>query len=128
VENSVDFVIGPEVSPVQAMKQARALAALALPRMLEGAHDVTMISADVQAVLGELVDVTARHTLGAGLLARIAYDGWHVMVTVGEMICALPAPEDEPGLYLVHRTADKVGQYVGDRGGRVTWAAIRATA
>lgn len=126
VENSVDFVIDAGVSPVQAMEQARALAALALPRMLEGSRDVAGISADVQAVLGELVDVTARYTIGSGLVARIAYDGSHVMLTVGEMVCALPAPEEEPGLYLVHGRAAEVGQYAGDHGGRVTWASVPA--
>jgi hypothetical protein len=124
VESSVDFVIGPEVSALKAMEQARALAALALPRMLGGVPGVAAISADVQAVLLELVDVTVRHTVGAGLFARIAYDGAHVTVSVGDMVGTLPAPEVEPGLYLVHRLASEVGQYAGDHGGRVTWAAV----
>jgi hypothetical protein len=50
------------------------------------------------------------------------------MLSVGEMICPLPAPEDEPGLYLVHGVAAEVGQNIGDHGGRVTWAAIRTRA
>ncbi|MFK0159090.1 hypothetical protein ACIQVK_44350 [Streptomyces sp. NPDC090493] len=125
-ENSVDFVIGPDVTPPDAMERANAAAALALPRLLEGAPHINRTSDEVQAVLQELVDVTARHSTGAGLVARIAYDGGHVTVSVGDMDGALPAPEVEPGLYLVHRTASVVGQYAGDHGGRVTWAAVPA--
>ncbi|MER6616378.1 hypothetical protein [Streptomyces xantholiticus] len=125
-ENSIDFAIGPEASHTEAMERAGALAAMALPRMLAGAPDVARTCADVQAVLTELVDVTTRHSAGDGLVARISYDGGHVMVSVGDMGRTLPAPEEEPGLYLVHRVAAEVGQYAGDHGGRVTWAAVPA--
>ncbi|MFF8696290.1 hypothetical protein ACF08W_29165 [Streptomyces sp. NPDC015144] len=126
VENSVDFVIGPDVSPLEAMERANATGALILPRLLEGAPYVDRTHDNVQAVLQELVDVTARHSAGAGLVARLAYDGAHVTVSVGDMDGTLPAPEVEPGLYLVYRLASDVGQYVGDHGGRVTWAAVPA--
>ncbi|MFI7415254.1 hypothetical protein ACIBU0_42140 [Streptomyces sp. NPDC049627] len=127
VENSVDFTIDdPDVPPAEAMERATAAATLALPRLLEGATHATRTSDDVRAVLQELVDVTARHSTGAGLVARIAYDGAHVTVSVGDMAGTLPAPEEEPGLYLVYRLASEVGQYDGDHGGRVTWAALPA--
>ncbi|MFJ4880101.1 hypothetical protein ACIP93_33505 [Streptomyces sp. NPDC088745] len=126
VENSVDFVIASEVSPVEAMERAVALSAVALPRMLQGAPDLVRTCDNVKAVLAELVDVTARNQASDALIARIAYDGAHVTVSVGEMGRPLPAPEEEPGLYLVHRIASEVGQYAGDHGGRVTWAAVAA--
>ncbi|MEV8344514.1 hypothetical protein [Streptomyces niveus] len=127
VENSVDFVIGPDVTPIEAMARADAAAALALPRLLDGASSYGAWTSDsVQAVLQELIDVTARHTAGAGLVTRIAYDGSHVTVSVGEMLGTLPEPEEEPGLYRVYRLASDVGQYVGDHGGRITWAAVQA--
>ncbi|MFJ4084995.1 hypothetical protein ACIP2Z_39380 [Streptomyces iakyrus] len=97
---------------------------MALPRLLEGVSDET--GAVVRAILTELVDVTARHGAGGDLVASVAYDGVHVTVSVGDMGRALPAPEEEPGLYLVHRLASDVGQYAGDQGGRVTWAAVPA--
>ncbi|MCG8971856.1 hypothetical protein [Streptomyces sp. CL12-4] len=124
VEDSIDFVIDPEASPVQAMEQAGAMAALALPSMLEGAPDPIRLCADVRALLVELVDVTARHRATPMLVARMSYDGAHVTVSVGEMDRPLPVPEEEPGLYLVHGIASEVGQYAGDHGGRVTWAAV----
>ncbi|SEE83561.1 hypothetical protein SAMN05216483_6714 [Streptomyces sp. 2131.1] len=124
VENSVDFVIGPDVAPIEAMERAYATAALLLPRLLKGAPYADRTGDEVQAVLQELVDVTARHCAGAGLVARIAYDGGDVTVSVGDMTGALPAPEVEPGLYLVYRLASDVGQHVGDHGGWVTWASV----
>ncbi|MFD9394974.1 hypothetical protein ACFWBB_30880 [Streptomyces sp. NPDC060000] len=125
-ENSITFAIGPETNATEALERAGALATLALPRILEGAPDAGRTCADVQAVLTELVDVTARHQAGDSLVARIAYDGAHVTVSVGDIDRALPAPEEEPGLYLVHGVASDVGQYVGDHGGRVTWASVPA--
>jgi hypothetical protein len=120
----VDFVIGPEVVPSAALKQAEALARMALPRLLGDAVDASKTCDEVRAVLVELIDVTARHQASGSLVSRLAYDGAHVTVSVGDMDCLLPAPADEPGLYLVYRIADDVGQYAGDHGGRVTWAAV----
>jgi hypothetical protein len=127
-ERSLDFTLGPDVSPLEAMDRAGAMATLSLPRFLEGTPRATETCAATQAVLTELVDVTARHKAGPGLIVRLAFDGAHVTVSVGEMDCRLPAAEEEPGLYLVHRVASEVGQYTGDRGGRVTWAAVSAAA
>ncbi|MET8696835.1 hypothetical protein ABZV65_30345 [Streptomyces bauhiniae] len=126
VENAASFAIGPEVSPVEAMDQALAVVAPQLARFLLGLPDADWVYRDALAVLTELVDVTARYRASVDLRGRVAFDGSHVTVTVNEMDCALPAPEDEPGLYLVHRAADDVGQYAGDEGGWVTWASIPA--
>lgn len=126
VEKNVTFTIGPNVSAAEALERATTAATLILPRLLEGAPSAAQTSDNVRAVLQELVDVTARHTAGADLVAQIAYDGVHVTVSVGDMVGTLPAPEVEPGLYLVHRLASEVGQYAGDHGGRVTWAAVPA--
>ncbi|MFF9901346.1 hypothetical protein [Streptomyces longispororuber] len=125
-ENAVDFAIGSAVSPAEAMDRAVAMTALALPRLLDKAHVPADACSSVEAVVTELVDVTARHQASADLVARLAYDGAHFTVSVGDMARALPAPEEEPGLYLVHRVAAEVGQYAGDHGGRVTWAAVPA--
>ncbi|MEU1592741.1 hypothetical protein ABZ468_07740 [Streptomyces sp. NPDC005708] len=127
-ESSLGFTIGPEASPVEAMEQACAMVALSLPRFLEGVPGAGDVCAAVQAVLTELVDVTARHKAGLDLVGRVAFDGAHVMVSVGDMDGPLPAPEVEPGLYLVHRVASEVGQYAGDMGGRITWAAVEVRA
>jgi hypothetical protein len=124
VESSVDFVIGPGTSPVDAMQQAAAMVALALPRFLEGAPEADEVCAAAQAVLTELVDVTARHRAGDDLVGRVSFDGLYVTVSVGDMAGALPAPEDEPGLFLVHRLATVVRQHAGTMGGLVTWAAV----
>lgn len=126
VESSITFSIGPETSPVEAMKQAEATVAMMLPRFLAEVPGAKDVCAAAQAVLVELVDVTARHKAGSDLVGKVAYDGDHVTVSVGDMDCSLPAPEEEPGLYLVHRAAVEVGQYAGDHGGRVTWAAVAA--
>jgi hypothetical protein len=126
VESRVDFVIGPEATPVEAMEQAGAVVTMSLPRFLEGMPGAEKTCADVQAVLTELVDVTARHKAGTDMVCAVAFDGAHVTVSVGDMGRTLPAPEEEPGLYLVRRVASEVGQYAGDLGGRVTWAAISA--
>ncbi|MEU5748271.1 hypothetical protein ABZ804_22365 [Streptomyces sp. NPDC047726] len=126
VESSIDFVIGPEASPIEAMERAGAMAALSLPSFLEGVAGAENTCAAVQAVLTELVDVTARHKAGPDLVARLTFDGAHVTVSVGDINRPLPAPEEEPGLYLVHRVASDTGQYAGDNGGRVTWAAVNA--
>lgn len=126
VESRVDFVIGPEATPVEAMKQAGAVVTMSLPRFLGGTPGAEETCAAVQAVLTELVDVTARHRAGIDLVCAIAFDGAHVTVSVGDMGRTLPASEEEPGLYLVRRVASEVGQYAGDHGGRVTWAAVPA--
>ncbi|GAA5070374.1 hypothetical protein [Streptomyces similanensis] len=121
--SAMHFVIGPHCTPIEAMGQAAGVTSAALPLILEGLADAANVCADVQAVLTELVDITARHRAG-DLVGSITYDGAHVTVSVGDMDCPLPAPEVEPGLYLVRGLATDVGQYAGDHGGRVTWAAV----
>ncbi|MEU2968984.1 hypothetical protein ABZ687_28905 [Streptomyces ardesiacus] len=122
--NSVHFTLGPKVTPIQAMDKALAAVSYVLPRALEGVRDVSRVCSEVQAVLTELVDVTARNRAGSHLVGGIEYDGQHVTVAVGDMDCPLPPPDEEPGLYVVHRLAAEFGQYAGDHGGRVTWAAV----
>lgn len=124
--SSLDFAIGPEVTPDEAMERATAVTSTALPLFLKGHQRADQISQDVRALMTELVDVTARHKAGLDLVGRISYDGTHVTVTVGDMDGPLPPPEEEPGLYLVHRVASDIGQYAGDHGGQVTWAAVPA--
>lgn len=124
MDSSIDFTIGPAVTPVQAMSQATAMVGMTLPTFLTGLADPTAVCHAVESVLTELVDVTARHKASLDLVGRVAFDGSHVTVSIGDMDGPLPAPEQEPGLYLVHRLADEVGQYAGDLGGRVTWAAV----
>ncbi|CAL9326774.1 hypothetical protein [Streptomyces sp. SudanB91_2054] len=124
--SSLAFSIGPNVTPVEAMQQAGAMASMTLPRFLAGKPGAEETGADALAVLTELVDLTARHKASSALVGRVSYDGLHITVSVGDMDGALPPPETEPGLYLVHRVAAEVGQYAGDMGGRVTWAAVAA--
>lgn len=126
MDSCIDFAIGPEASPVEAMERAGAMTSLSLPRLLEETPGATDTLSAVQAVLTELVDVTARHKAGLDLVVRLAFDGAHVTVSVGDMDCPLPAAAEEPGLYLVYGVASEVGQHVGDNGGRVTWAAVPA--
>ncbi|MFE6639507.1 hypothetical protein ACFVFT_38665 [Streptomyces tendae] len=122
--SSVHFTLGPEVTPIQAMEKATAAVAFILPSVLEGVRDVSRVCSEVQAVLTELVDVTARNRAGSHVVGNVEYDGQHVTVAVGDMGRPLPAPEEEPGLYVVHRLAAEFGQYAGDHGGRVSWAAV----
>ncbi|MDI3102001.1 hypothetical protein QJ054_33745 [Streptomyces sp. AN-3] len=122
--SSVHFTLGPEVTPVLAMERAAATVAHALPSVLDGVRDLERVCSEVQAVLTELVDVTARNRAGVYLVGTVEYDGRHVTVAMGDMNRTLPPPEEEPGLYLVHRLAVDIGQYEGDHGGRVTWAAV----
>ncbi|MEE1764451.1 hypothetical protein [Streptomyces sp. SP18BB07] len=126
MESSIDFTIGPEASPAEAMERAGAMVGLSLPRFLKGVWGAERACAAAQAVLAELVDVTARHKAGIDLVGRVAFDGLHVTVSVGDMLGPLPDPETEPGLYVVHRLASVVGQYDGYQGGRVTWASVAA--
>ncbi|MGW4087007.1 hypothetical protein ACWEGS_28645 [Streptomyces sp. NPDC004822] len=125
-ESSVDFAMGPTASPAEALERASAAVALALPRLLDGVPGAAQTCANVQAVATELIDITARHLAGQDMIGRLAYDGAHVTVSIGDMDRQLPGPEVEPGLYLVHRLVSDVGQYAGDHGGRVTWAAVPA--
>lgn len=122
--SAISFSIGPEASPAQAVENANAMVAMTLPRFLAGAPRAAETCTAAQAVLTELVDVTARHKAGQDLVGRVAFDGAHVTISIGDMAGPLPAPEEEPGLYLVHRMAEEVGQYAGDMGGKVTWAAV----
>ncbi|UQA96722.1 hypothetical protein [Streptomyces halobius] len=122
--NSLEFRVGPEHGPAQAMRRSRRFAAMVLPALLGELPEAAAIAESVLAVLTELVDVTARHRASVDLAGRISYDGAHVLLTVGEMNRALPDPEVEPGLFIVHRSVDDIGQYRGDEGGHVTWASV----
>ncbi|MEU2585247.1 hypothetical protein ABZ612_20260 [Streptomyces avermitilis] len=124
VENSIEFRLGPDHTPVQSMRRARGFIAKVLPALLAGAPNAKFVEEAALAVLTELVDVTARHRASVDLSGRVSYDGDHVLITVGEMSRSLPAPEEEPGLFLVHRLSDDIGQYRGDEAGNVTWASV----
>lgn len=124
VENSLDFRIGPERTPVEAIRRSNRFATMVLPALLAGLPESEAASEAVLKVLTELVDVTARHRASVDLSGRVSCDGSHVMLTVGEMCRPLLAPEEEPGLYTVHRLTDDFGQYRGDDGGYVTWASV----
>ncbi|WP_435244316.1 hypothetical protein [Streptomyces sioyaensis] len=122
--NSLEFRVGPEHGPAQAMRRSHRFAAMVLPAMLGELPEAAAVAESVLAVLTELVDVTARHRASVDLAGRISYDGAHVLLTVGETDRPLPDPEEEPGLFLVHRLTDDVGQYRGDEGGYATWASV----
>ena len=124
VDNSIEFRLGPEHTPVQSMRRARGFVAKVLPALLAGAPSAKVVAETALAVLTELVDVAARHRASVDLSGRVSYDGEHVLITVGEMSRPLPAPEEEPGLFLVHRLADDIGQHRGDGDGYATWASI----
>ncbi|MEV0437671.1 hypothetical protein AB0I84_21200 [Streptomyces spectabilis] len=124
LENSLEFRVGPECGSVEAMRRSRRFAAMVLPALLAAAPGAEAAAESILAVLAELVDVTARHRASVDLAGRISCDGSHALLTVGEMDEALPQPEEEPGLFLVHRLTDGIGQYQGDEGGRVTWASV----
>lgn len=122
-ENALEFRIGPERTPAEAERRSHRFAALALPALLR-----TPLHRDtpqaVLAVLTELVDITARHRASLDLAGRISYDGDHVLITVSAMDKPLPPPEEEPGLYSVHRYADDYGQHSADECGYATWASV----
>ncbi|MEU8911719.1 hypothetical protein [Streptomyces nigrescens] len=122
--NSLEFRVGPERDPAQAMRRSRRFAAMALPALLGELPEAATVAESVLAVLTELVDVTARHRASVDLAGRISCDGAHVLLTVGEMDRPLPGPEEEPGLFLVRRLTDDVGQYRGDEGGHTTWVSV----
>ncbi|MGP4046909.1 hypothetical protein [Streptomyces sp. 2A115] len=124
IDNSIEFRLGPEHAPVQSMRRARGFVARVLPALLAGAPDAEAVKEATLAVLAELVDVTARHRASVDLSGRISYDGDHILITVGDMGQPLPTPEEEPGLFLVHRLVDDIGQYRGDGDGYATWASI----
>ncbi|MEU9783635.1 hypothetical protein AB0H92_22170 [Streptomyces phaeochromogenes] len=124
LENSIEFRLGPERTPVQSMRRARGFAAKVLPTLLAGAPNANVVEEMTLAVLTELVDVTARHCASIDLSGRISCDGDHVLITIGEMDQQLPDSEEEPGLFLVRRLTDEIGQYRGDEAGYVTWASV----
>ncbi|MGX1267982.1 hypothetical protein [Streptomyces phaeoluteigriseus] len=124
LDNSIEFRLGPEHTPVQSMRRARGFVARVLPALLAGAPHAKAVEEAALAVLTELVDVTARHRASVDLSGRVSYDGDHVLITVGEMGRPLPAPEEEPGLFLVHRMVDDIGQHCGDGDGYATWVSI----
>ncbi|MFI1201703.1 hypothetical protein ACH4VR_19990 [Streptomyces sp. NPDC020883] len=125
MDSNVAYSVGPNAAPAKAMARTTAFARRTLPMLLAGAEREDAVSRDVLAVLTELVDVTARHRASTDVTSWITFDGVDVTVSVGDMGRTLPSPQDEPGLYLVHRVADDVGQHEGFDGGYVTWAAIR---
>ncbi|MGG7574191.1 hypothetical protein [Streptomyces sirii] len=124
--NSLEFRLGPEHKPADALRRSHRFAAMVLPALLAPLPDAAGVAEAVLAVLGELVDVAARHRASVDLSGRISCDGAHVLLTVGEMDRPLPEPEEEPGLFLVRRLTDDIGQYLGDEGGHVTWASVPA--
>ncbi|MCX5182566.1 hypothetical protein [Streptomyces sp. NBC_00268] len=124
VENSIEFRLGPEHAPVQSMRRARGFVARMLPALLAGAPNARSVQEATLAVLTELVDVTARHRGSVDLSGRVSYDGDHVLITVGEMDQPLPSSEEEPGLFIVHRLTDEIGQYRGDEAGYATWVSV----
>ncbi|PAZ12327.1 hypothetical protein CLM62_30685 [Streptomyces sp. SA15] len=124
LEKSIEFRLGPEHTPVQSMRRARAFVAKVLPALLAGAPNAGAIEEATLAVLAELVDVTARHRASVDLSGRVSYDGDHVLITIGEMDQRLPAPEEEPGLFLVHRLVDDIGQHRDAGMGYETWVSI----
>ncbi len=124
VESLIEFRLGPEHTPVQSMRRARGFLAKVLPALLAGAPSAKAVEEATLAVLTELVDVTARHRGGIDLSGRVSYDGDHVLITVGEMDRPLPGPHEEPGLFLVHRLVDDIGQHRDDGDGYATWASI----
>ncbi|MDI3406729.1 ATP-binding protein [Streptomyces cavernicola] len=122
-ENSLEFRVGPERGPAEAMRRSRRFAAMVLPALLAAPSQAAEIESAL-AVLTELVDITARSRASVDLAGRISCDGDHVLITVGEMGSALPEPEEEPGLFLVRRLVDDMGQHRGDGGGYMTWASV----
>lgn len=123
-ENSLEFRIGPEHGPIEAMRRSHRFTAMVLPALLGGLPQASLVAESVLAVLTELVDITARHRASVDLAGRISCDGDHVLITVGEIGSALPEPEEEPGLFRVRGLVDDIGQYRGDEGGYTTWASV----
>ncbi|MFE0058726.1 hypothetical protein [Streptomyces sp. NPDC059003] len=124
--NSLEFRVGPERSPAQVVHSSRRFATMVLPALLGELPQAETLAQQVLAVLTELVDVTARHRGSVDLGGRISRDEGHVLVTVGEMGRPLPDPGEEPGLFLVQRLVDDIGQYRGEEGGYTTWASVPA--
>lgn len=122
--NSLEFRLGPEHKPAEALHRSRRFAAMVLPALLGEIPDAAAVVESVLGVLTELVDVTARYRASVDLAGRISCDGAHVLLTLGEMDRPLPDPEAEPGLFIVHRSVDDIGQYRGDEGGHVIWASV----
>lgn len=124
VENSVEFRIGPGCTPAQSVRRACAFVEKVLPALLVATPNDRPLAEAVLSVLTELVDITARHRADIDLGGRVSCDRDHVLITVGEMDRPLPGPHAEPGLFLVHRLVDDIGQYCGEGNGYATWASI----
>ncbi|MBT2399506.1 hypothetical protein [Streptomyces sp. ISL-100] len=124
MDRDITFTIGPEAKPVDAMARATAFARRTLPMLLKDAPGTAVAAGSAIKVLAELVDITARDRHSTDVLGRVAFDGAHITVSVGEMSSSLPSPDEEPGLYLVRGLTDDIGQYGGDEGGHVTWASV----
>ncbi|MFK0279448.1 hypothetical protein ACIQVL_03105 [Streptomyces sp. NPDC090499] len=123
-ETSIEFRLGPEHTPAESMRRARSFVAKVLPALLADASHATAVAEAVLSVLAELVDVTARYRGAVDLSGRVSCFGDHVLITVGEMRRPLPPAEEEPGLFLVRRLADEIGQHLGDKGGYAIWASV----
>ncbi|NEA53505.1 hypothetical protein G3I60_04890 [Streptomyces sp. SID13666] len=124
MNREITFTLGPEVSPLDAMARTAAFVRRTLPMLLKGNPVADATSRDVLAVVTEITDITARHRCNADIIGRVVFDGAHITVSMGQMHRLLPAPEEEPGLYLVRRLVDDLGQYRGDEGGYTTWASV----
>ncbi|WP_328333512.1 hypothetical protein [Streptomyces sp. NBC_00455] len=124
MDRDITFAIGPEAKPVDAMARATAFARRTLPMLLKDAPGTVAVASNAIKVLAELVDITARDRHGTDVLGRVAFDGAHITVSVGEMSSSLPSPDEEPGLYLVCGLADDIGQYRSDEGGYTTWVSV----
>ncbi|GHG80808.1 hypothetical protein [Streptomyces griseocarneus] len=124
MSREITFCLGPSAAPATAMERAAAFVHRALPMLLKDALAAQAASDDVTSVVRELVDITSRDRHGEDILGRIVFDGTHITVSVGEKQGPLPQPDDEPGLYLVRRLVDDIGQYRGDNSGHVVWASV----
>ncbi|MEU8540819.1 hypothetical protein AB0C52_12680 [Streptomyces sp. NPDC048717] len=120
----IAFSVGPDVAPIDAMERAVATVRRMLPMLLKEAPVALAVSEEVLAVTRELVDIAARDRSSVDILGRVTLDDAHITISVGEKRCPLPRPDVEPGLYLVHRLAEEVGQYRGDGNGYIMWAAV----
>ncbi|WP_190128400.1 hypothetical protein [Streptomyces mashuensis] len=124
MSREITFCLGTSTAPASPMERAAAFARRTLPMLLKGAPAAQAASDDVISVVRELVDIASRDRHGPDILGRIVFDGTHITVSVGEKQGPLPQPDDEPGLYLVRRLTDDIGQYRGDNAGYVTWASV----
>ncbi|WP_435057589.1 hypothetical protein [Streptomyces sp. bgisy060] len=120
----ITLCLGPDKTPVAAMESAVAFVHRTLPTLLAGSPPALAVSEHITSVVRELVDIVARDCHAEDILGRVVFDGAHITISIGEKRGTLPEPDVEPGLYLVRRLVDDIGQYAGDEGGYVVWASI----